>query len=240
MPATFELKPLGVVKSMLIYTFFAIALYFSCYGYLPYLIKKIDAPPILAWHISGGIIFIMLFASAFSAYIAERALGLRQTIWERFRLRKLNKTDLKWTAYGLLALYILSGLVFYIESLLIPNLSTNPAFMEMPPIKPDEWWLLLTWAVMFFFNIVGEEIFWRGYMFPKQKLKYGKYAWVLNSAGWMLFHIAFGWQMMVMLLPTIIIIPYIMQKRDNTTIGIILHGVFNGLTYLIITLQGFF
>ncbi|MBX3042668.1 MAG: CPBP family intramembrane metalloprotease [Candidatus Kapabacteria bacterium] len=236
----FELKPLGIVKSALIFIFFTIILYFACWNYLPFLIRKFGAHPVLAWHISGGIVFVMLFSSAFAAFLGERAIGLRQSFWERFRIKKLDKTDWKWSLWGLLALYVSSGLVFFAESSLISNFSTNPAFMEMPPIKPNEWWLLLTWLIMFFFNIVGEEIFWRGYMFPKQRIVLGKYTWIVNSAGWMLFHLAFGWQMMIMLIPTIVIIPYIMQKRDNTTIGIFLHGVFNGLSYLAITLSSFF
>lgn len=236
----YEIEPIGIFKSLSIFLVFSLALYFSAYGYLPYLINKIDVNIILAWHISGGVVFIMLFVSAIAAYNGEVKRGLNQSIFERLRLRKLSAADLKGTGFGLLVLFITSSIVFYLEKFLIPGFSTNPAFMDMPVIKISEWWLLITWAVMFFFNIVGEEIFWRGYLFPRQVKRFGKYAWVLNSAGWLLFHIAFGWQMMLMLLPAVIIIPYIMQKRDNTTIGIVLHGVFNGATYLAITLSGMF
>ncbi len=234
----YEIEPIGLFKSLSVYVIFSMALYFSAYGYLPYLINKLDVNPILSWHISGGVVFIMLFISAIAAYNGEVKSGLNQSILERLRLRKLTTTDLKWAGTGLIVLFITSGIVFYLEKKLFPGFSTNPAFMEMPAIKSSEWWLLISWAVMFFFNIAGEEIFWRGYLFPKQVKSFGKYAWILNSAGWLLFHIAFGWQMMLMLLPTVIIIPYIMQKRDNTTIGIVLHGTFNGLTYLAITLGG--
>jgi len=38
----------------------------------------------------------------------------------------------------------------------------------MEKLQPGEGWLFLAWLPYFFFNIVGEELLWRGYLLPRQ------------------------------------------------------------------------
>ena len=66
---------------------------------------------------------------------------------------------------GIVAMLVFTGLVIGISLILtkkfgIPALKTTPSFMEFEPLKAGERWMLLIWLVMFFFNIVGEEILW--------------------------------------------------------------------------------
>jgi len=86
---------------------------------------------------------------------------------------------------------------------------------------------------MFFFNIVGEEILWRGYI---QARLQGKYSWLLCSFLWLLFHLPFGIDLMIMLIPVITIIPYIFYKTKNTLVGILIHGVYNGPLFVLVAL----
>jgi membrane protease YdiL (CAAX protease family) len=86
------------------------------------------------------------------------------------------------------------------------------------------------------FNIFGEELLWRGFILPRQKLKSDTASWTLNSLGWLLFHFAFGWKLVVLLLPILIINPFIVQKTKNTWTGILIHGLINGSGFLLITL----
>jgi len=89
---------------------------------------------------------------------------------------------------------------------------------------------------MFFFNIVGEEILWRGYILPRQELQHGKYAWVINSALWLVFHACFGLDLIILLLPILITIPYVAYKTGNTSIGILTHGLLNGPMFVLVAL----
>ena len=76
---------------------------------------------------------------------------------------------------------------------------------EMRPYQGIEKLLLFIWFPMFFFNIVGEEILWRGYIQNRMK---SKYAWIACSLLWLIFHLPFGIDFIIMLIPVIIIIPY--------------------------------
>ena len=105
--------------------------------------------------------------------------------------------------------------------------------MEMQPFEGKEKLFLLIWLPMFFFNIVGEEILWRGYI---QKRLRGEKSWLLCSFLWMLFHVPFGIDLMIMLIPVIIIIPYVFYKTQNSLTGIFIHGVYNGPLFILVSL----
>jgi hypothetical protein len=52
----------------------------------------------------------------------------------------------------------------------------------------------------------------------------------------MVFHAPFGLDLMLMLIPIIVIVPYIFHKTNNTTIGIFIHGLLNGPTFVAVAL----
>jgi hypothetical protein len=43
----------------------------------------------------------------------------------------------------------------------------------------------------------SQEFLWRGVMLPRQEIAFGKKAWIIHDFGWGLFHIAFGWQLLI-------------------------------------------
>jgi membrane protease YdiL (CAAX protease family) len=53
---------------------------------------------------------------------------------------------------------------------------------------------------------------------------------------WTLFHVSFGWSIMLMVTPVLIIVPLVVQRRGNTWPGILIHGAVNGLGFLAVTL----
>ena len=57
-------------------------------------------------------------------------------------------------------------------------------------------------------------------------------AWLPNGILWCLFHWSFGWPIMVTLLPITLLLPWIVQRRRNTSVGIIIHGVFNAAGFI--------
>lgn len=117
-----------------------------------------------------------------------------------------------------------------------PALETSPPFMKFDPFSPSERWMLSVWAFMFFFNIVGEELLWRGYILPGQEITHGNMAWLINAALWMMFHLCFGLTLMIMLLPIILVLPYAVQKTENTNVGILIHALLNGPSFIMISL----
>ena len=101
------------------------------------------------------------------------------------------------------------------------------------------WWLLGLFFVLYFFNVVGEEILWRGYLWPRQELTHGKYTWIVHGLLWTSFHL-FAPYNAIMVLPGALFMSYITQKYKNNTIFLISHATLNGipLVMLIINIIG--
>jgi membrane protease YdiL (CAAX protease family) len=219
------------------------AIYFWCLtNYLtPYLNNTVGLNAALSWFVTGLLVFVPLFLAAWGFTKKEGHTESFRTLLARLRLKKFTTTDWAWAIGGLGAILILTGFIYGISIWLahrfgLRALETTPSFMEFEPLKTHESWMLLVWLMMFFFNIVGEEIFWRGYIMPRQELANRKYAWLVNSVLWGVFHISFGWHLLVIVTPTLLILPYAVYKTKNTMVGIFIHGIFNGPMFLLVAL----
>ncbi len=230
-----EIKELGLLGSFAIYIPAAILMYCLTTYLIPYLCRITGQEPILFWFIVGGLgIFTPLIITGWLILKSEGYSLTRQTLVERVRFRKITRKDLQWTLIGLvtvgiLTLAVMQGLVW-----LIGDFDHSPAFMSFEPLTNGRYWLLLVWLPYWILNILGEEFLWRGVMLPRQEVAFGKYAWLIHSFGWSLFHIAFGWQLLIMLLPLIFIQSYIVQRTKNSWAGVIMHGAINGPSFIAI------
>jgi membrane protease YdiL (CAAX protease family) len=129
---------------------------------------------------------------------------------------------------------ILSGLIIKGLELISGEFDPTPDFMSFEPLSNGRYWLLLVWFPFWILNIMGEELLWRGVMLPRQEIAFGKYAWLIHGFGWGLFHVAFGWQLLLTLIPLIFIQPYLVQKTQNSWVGVIMHGGLNGPSFIAI------
>jgi membrane protease YdiL (CAAX protease family) len=111
----------------------------------------------------------------------------------------------------------------------------------MPPeFANTPLWLLFSFQIVFFFfNIFGEEFWWRGYIFPRQELTHGKKTWVIHGILWTLFHFFWKWNLLI-LLPGALAASFVVQKLKNTTVLIIVHIAVNtiGSTILLVLSRG--
>jgi membrane protease YdiL (CAAX protease family) len=184
--------------------------------------------------------FVPLFALALVLGRREaRRLGM--SLIDRLRLGPMDRSQWLWTLAGVLAVLVGTGAIrglaeLTLKALGFPKLETTPGLMAFEPFRGGERLLLLIWAPMFFFNIVGEELFFRGYILPRQELAFPRGAWLLNACLWALFHVAFGWQLLLVLLPILFVQPYIAQRTRSTWPGIVIHGVLNGPMFVAIAL----
>lgn len=222
-------KRITPIKATLIFIVSTAYFFLLLFTLLPFLKSNLSINPALYWFITGYFIFIPLFVYALMMVKYEGNKGIKQILLS-LNIKPFTKKDWSYSVVGLLLVFIFTGLVFGISFLLnkyfsIRLLTTTPWFMEMHPFQGIEKLLLLIWLPMFFFNIVGEEFLWRGYI---QNRLQGKYSWLLCSLLWLLFHLPFGIDLMIMLVPVIIIIPYAFYKTQNTLVGIFIHGIYNG------------
>jgi membrane protease YdiL (CAAX protease family) len=218
----------------------ALVLYLAVNFGIPYLHQIYSVRPLVGWWLASGVIVFALFVAAFLA--AQRRTGAR-SLWQilaALNIRSLSRTDMLWAFGGLAAAVVLTGIVVTASSAVFSiNLLSQDSyasFLKMEKLKSNEYWLFLAWLPYFFFNIVGEELLWRGYLLPRQVLVLGRYAWIFNGLLWAIFHVGIGWRIAIVLLPIEFIVPYVVQKRQNTWLGIIIHGLYNGTGFVIVAL----
>jgi membrane protease YdiL (CAAX protease family) len=106
--------------------------------------------------------------------------------------------------------------------------------MAFEPLGPGRYWILGAWLPFFVLNIIGEEFVWRGVILPRQEVAFGGRAWLVNGILWLLFHAAFPWQVLLTLLPITLILPYVVQRRRSTWSGIVIHGGFGAVGFLVL------
>jgi membrane protease YdiL (CAAX protease family) len=209
------------------------------YG-IPFLYQAYGVTPLVGWWLASGIVVLALFVGALLAARHRTHAKSFREILLALNIRSVNKTDALWAFGGLLGVVALTGIMFGVfDKLFGLNLLSQDSyasFLRLEKLTPNEYWLFVVWLPYFFFNIVGEELMWRGYLLPMQVSAIGRYAWILNGLLWAIFHVAIGWRIAIVLLPIEFIVPYVVQKRRNTWLGIIIHGLYNGSAFVMVAL----
>jgi membrane protease YdiL (CAAX protease family) len=231
-------KEVSTLKAIAIFGIATAYFYLLLTTLLPFLKENFTLNASLYWFITGYIIFIPLFILAIILLRKEGVQSFKE-ILKALNIHRPTQREWLYAIVGVLLIFIFTGLIYYSSILLndyfgIRLLETTPWFMDgMKPYIGIEKLYLLVWFPMFFFNIVGEEILWRGYIQNRMK---GKYAWIICSFLWMVFHIPFGLDLIILALPALVIIPYIFMKHNNTLVSIIIHGIYNGPIFILISL----
>jgi len=235
-----KIKPVSTLNSVLLFGIPSALFLIICRVMIPLLHQTYGLHPALSWFISGLLVFLPLFLLAI--YLTRKdGFQSKPEIFSRLRLQKMSSRDWKYTLISTLAIMMLTGAIMGISKFLhtqfgIPEIETTPSFMKFEPFQGNERFLLLAWLVMFFFNIFGEELMWRGYILPRQEISLGKSAWLFNALLWVLFHICFGVQLLILLIPILFILPYAVQKTQNTWVGIGIHALVNGPAFIMVSL----
>ncbi|HNW74428.1 MAG TPA: CPBP family intramembrane metalloprotease [Bacteroidales bacterium] len=230
-----EIKKLGLVGSFAIYIPASILMYCMTQYLIPYLSTLTGQETILWWFIVAGLgIFTPLIVTGWLILKSEGYQLTKKTWIERLRFRKITKSDLFWCFVGLVLVGIFSMIIMKGLEFITGKFEHSPAFMTFDPLTKGRYWLLLVWVPYWILNILGEEFLWRGVMLPRQEIAFGKHAWLIHGFGWGLFHIAFGWQLLITLIPLIFIQSFIVQKTRNSWIGVIMHGGLNGPSFIAI------
>jgi membrane protease YdiL (CAAX protease family) len=230
-------KPIRPIKAVAIFLVATAYFFLLLFTLFPFLKSSFSVNPALYWFVTGYFLFIPLFAYALIVAGAEGNHGIRQILLS-LNIRSFTKKEWAYSVIGLVIVFATSGLLFWVSSLMSARLGfgplkTTPWFMEMEPFQGAERLLLLVWFPMFFFNVAGEELLWRGYIQTRLE---GRYAWLLCSFLWLIFHLPFGLGIIVLALPAIVIIPYAFHKTHNTLVGIFIHGLYNGPIFMAIAL----
>ena len=227
----------GVLRTVLVFTGFTAYFFLLLFTLYPLLKCHFSWNSALYWFVTGFFLFIPLFLSAIWAVRREGAQAFSELL-SGLGVRRLSRKEWYYALGGLGVVFLATGAIFGVSELLhhlwgIRKLSTTPWFMEMAPFRGAEKLLLLVWLPMFFFNICGEELLWRGYL---QKRLPRKGLWWVCSLLWLGFHLPFGVDLLIMLVPVVVVIPFIFSRTGNTLTGIFIHGVYNGPIFVLVAL----
>ena len=248
---TRPLKPLPFPLALLYFGIPALIFVLSVYFLIPFFMQQgLTEFMSYSWSLLIPLI-IMLIASLVALRVEGYPINW-DSIRERFRLRRMNRTDWIWTLVSLVIMFIAAGIFGVVGQLLVTNKiiplpAHIPTALLDPTVDPKNllnvfytalgpnikgnWWLVIFSLILLFFNIVGEEFWWRGVILPRQELVHGKWTWLVHGILWALFH-AFKYWAWIGLLPVTLGISYVAQKRKNTWPGIINHFVINGISLI--------
>ena len=210
--------------------------YLACQVAIPYLDRQQVMPIEVAYFLSVGLIVLapMFFGAI---YLSGREIGSFRWVdlKARMRIKRLNRMDVYWTIAAFLLLSVAS---FLIAKVLMPQwgISSTPFFFQNMPLENQHRWILYVWPLYFFFNIFGEEFLWRGYIQPGQEAMLGNWTWLVHGIFWAIWHIPMGLDLVLTAVPTFLILPAVVQIRQNTSISILVHTVFGGFGFLALAL----
>jgi hypothetical protein len=229
---------LGVAGSLAMYGCGAALLYAATRFLIPFIVDHTHVEPIVAWFLgAGGAVFLPLIIIAVLLLLAERCRGviaLERRLW----LRRMTLADWVWTVTGSIAIVSLSVPTIAVLAHRYGTSAFIPDFLSFEPLTSGRYWILAAWLPFFGLNILGEAFVWHSVMLPRQVQSFGWSAWCISGVGWGLFHVALPWQILLSLAPTLFIIPYLVQRRANTWIGVALHVLVNGSGFLAVALGG--
>ncbi len=231
-----EVKPLKWPELVLLFGVPTILNFLACRVAIPFLDSQNIFPIEISYFLSVGLLVLVpMFVGAI--YLTSKEINSRKLkdILGRMRIKSLSKTDIVWTVGGFV---LLSFLSFLIASFVLPvfDINANPFFFQNMPLDENHFWIIYVWPLFFFFNIFGEEFYWRGYIQPRQELLNKKFTWLIHGFLWALWHLPMGLNLIYSAVPILFILPAIVQIRKNTTISIIIHFIFGAFGFLALVL----
>jgi membrane protease YdiL (CAAX protease family) len=233
-PAGFVPARIGLLLSLVLFGIPGLGLWLSTHLLIPRLVAR-GVEPLAAWFAAGSLIFVPLFGLALAGAALSGPDRSAAAILERLRVRRMSAAD--WKLAGIALLVTLAGIAALTAvNAALWRLPTHPPFMAVEPLTAAQYWLFGLWMPFFFFNIVGEEIWWRGFIQPRQEPVFGQWTWVVQGLLHGAFHVSFGAGVLLLLVPVVFAIPWAVQRSRNTSVGIAIHAGVNGPGFLAVTL----
>jgi membrane protease YdiL (CAAX protease family) len=229
--------PLGWSHTLAVFGAAAAVLFVGTRVLIPHLSRATGLEPVVSWFLVGGlVVFVPLILTGALLLRREHATGDPRLWSRRLRFRRMNRGDWLWGIGALLAIGVLSAGIQRVLTAVLGEVTMHPPFMAFEPLSAGRYWILLAWVPFWLLNIMGEELLWRGVMLPRQEVALGRRAWLANGCGWLLFHVAMGWQLLLVLAPILFILPYVTQRRKNTWVAVLIHAGLNGPGFVAVAL----
>lgn len=237
-------KPMAAGESVLILAVIGLLGLLCFYGLRPYL-ERLGWNEYTAYLISLSSVFLVMLAWSVLAFLLEGNERTWAAFLSRTRIKRLSPRVVAWST-GL-------GLVMFASTLIFSPLisgAVSGGVLPIPAGIPDyinpvkqlsiaqvkvqlvAQGVLPLIPIVLLLNILAEEIFWRGMIFPRQELVYGQRTFLVHGLIWAFSHLFQYW-----LLPPILVssvaLAYVYQRTGNTWTGILAHLLNNALPFVL-------
>ena len=245
-----NIKPISLWFTLILFGIPGLILYFGSYYGAPYLISK-GVPQIVSIMSFTWVTTILLLPLSILLYKLEGNKMSIPAFKARFRLNPI-KGKLWFLLIGVFLICVISD--FSLDSIgkwlgSIPFFAP-PEYLPFPFNPYKEMTLPLTeflgvqlkgnWGILFIFvplhiiAMLGEEFMWRGYILPRQEVRFGKWAWLVNGLFWAyILHACLKWQYIGML-PSMLLAPWVAQKCKSTLASAFVHILGNSPIWILI------
>jgi membrane protease YdiL (CAAX protease family) len=226
-PAVPALKPMGLRSAVFYFGGPALLFVFAIWALRPVLESAgIPGPESTTWAV--GSMAAVLLVIAFAAYRLEGNPWRWDAFRTRYRLYSISPRGWLWT---------LGALVFSLVTVLGLDLFRDQAMARLGIQLPATSYTanVLGFTIMMVFVTLGEDLWWRGYVLPRQELAHGRWAWFVHGTGWTLFHIATWWELPTMWLGALAM-SFVAQRLKNTTPAMVVHFAFNFISIMFLVL----
>jgi membrane protease YdiL (CAAX protease family) len=214
------------------------------YGLRPYL-EHMGWNSYPAYLFSVSVVFLVMLAWSVLAFLGEGHERTMAAFMRRIRMRRVSLRVLAWSV-GLGLLMFSATLVF---SPLISR-AVSSGWLPIPAGIPDYLHPLKQLSiaeiraelvaqgavplipVALLLNILAEEIFWRGMVFPRQELAHGSRTFLVHGLIWALSHL-FQYWLLAPILVSSVALAYVYQRTGNTWSGILAHMLNNAAPFII-------
>lgn len=238
--------PIFVPRALLFFGLPALLMTGMFWGLIPFM----DLMGIRLFHaflVAFGVPMLILIFVTLRFYRKEGGAWRCNQFCQRFRLQPMTGGDWIWTL-ALLGFVIITYQILDFTSEWISELIPEPKFMfrlfdEDPnyfmevPLQGN-WLLFSEMALIVLCVAFGEELWFRGYVLPRQELAHGTWAWLLNALFWSFYCLFMPWRFL-QILPAAFAIAYVAHRRKNTWTAVISHiPVVPGVVPLIQSITG--
>ncbi|MDP3445724.1 MAG: CPBP family intramembrane metalloprotease [Ignavibacteria bacterium] len=251
MKTDIKVKPINIWKSIILFGIPGLLLYLGLIYGIPYFqqlgFKDVFLFPFFLW-----LPLIPLLPVSILLFRKEKKNNPTLKLADRFRLKRITKNDWLWIIAGVLTVFFFD---FVIMEPISKWFASKPLFSPpdhfpifFNPLKEVDfpistilgvplhgnWLFLIVTIILHTIAMIAEEFLWRGYILPRQEVKYGKHAWLVNGLLWgYLVHFFMKWNF-ISFLPSMLITPFIAQRTKNTWVSLMIHGIPNTILWIII------
>ena len=164
---------IGLGLSVILFAVPGLVLWLSTAVLLPGLVAR-GWQPLAAWFAAGGLVVAGLLAAALIAAAMAAPRISPGAIAEQLRIRPMSGGDWRVGVVALAVAVALTAMIYVFNARVWPQLPPQPVFMQIEALKPAQFYLLALWVPFFALNIIGEELWWRGFIQPQRETEAGE------------------------------------------------------------------